>query len=110
GAMVMLAVSAAVTFKTVRLHQPTLQTAPFDQPEFKGREAPVLAGAIVGNSLRALKVIQIVCAVVAVVGVALQCSIWRDHLNGPRASFPNLLRIALIAIPIAILLLDILWL
>ena|GEM_PF-7071471 len=109
GAMVMLAVSAATTFKTVRLYQPQLQLAPFNDPEFQGKQPNVLAGSIVGNSLRGLKAIEIICAVVVVAVLLLQSTLLRNQYSFALVKRWNLLRIALIVLPILILLLDLFW-
>lgn len=86
GAMVMLAVTAAVTFKTVRAQMPdATETA-----------QNMFAGSIVGNVIDALAVIQIVCAAGILVCVAL---LWKRASPG----IANKLRLACIAACIALL-------
>lgn len=82
GAIVMLAVGAPITFRTVRQHQPALQAPPYNQPELADRAAPILAGAVVGNSLRGLSAIQVVCALGAGVTLAWRRVLLRRHAAG----------------------------
>lgn len=109
GALVMLAISAAMTFQTVREYQPTLQQQPFDQPELASRTDAILAGAIVGRSLQGLKWVQIICAVIIVTTLALQLTAFKTYLLKSRSSLFNLVRLILLAIPIVVLMVDILW-
>jgi hypothetical protein len=103
GAIVMLAIAAAVTFKTMRAYDPILQTAPYSAPQLQDRAAPILAGAIVGNSLRVLAVLQVSCAVVIGLCVLAQCAIFAEYLRGGVAGRANLLRLALVILPMALL-------
>jgi hypothetical protein len=103
GAMVMLAVGAPVTFRTVRVHQPTLGLVPYNEPSL-ARDGPnILAGAITGNHLRALSVVQAICAVVTLSCVVLQTTIFKSQV---RAGYANALRSLLIALPACVLVFD----
>jgi hypothetical protein len=106
GAMLMLVIAAAVTFKTVRAHQPTIGVAPYNDPMLAEHHSSILAGGIVGNVLRALSTLQIICAVIVVTAVVLQCTVFADRLAGPVWGAANLLRIALIAVPIVVVAVD----
>jgi hypothetical protein len=103
GAMVMLAVGAPVTFRTVRVHQPVLGLVPYNEPSL-ARDGPnILAGAITGNHLRALSVVQAICAVVTLSCVVLQTTIFQSQV---RAGYANALRSLLIALPACVLVFD----
>jgi len=106
GALVMLAISAAVTFKTVREYQPTLGLAPYSDAALAPDAPGILAGAITGKALRGLAKLQMVCAAVAAVCVLLQCTAFRPMLASGVCGRMNLLRIALVALPIAVLAAD----
>jgi len=106
GAIVMLAVGAAVTFRTVRGMAPTVGVEPFSDPVFAGSAANVLAGAVVANMLGALAWIQGVCAAVVVGCLGVQWVWMRDTVCGGLSGWRNLLRVALIIGPIALLVWD----
>jgi len=94
GALVMLAVAAAITFATVRGMYPQW---PVDQQN-------MLAGGIVGNLIRnGLTTIQVLCAVVVAVCTILQCTVFRDRIA---KGWLNWLRVLLILLPIVILAYD----
>lgn len=109
GAIVMLAISAAATFQTVRAFEPSLHVAPWDQPEHASHAPSVLAGAIVGSSLNGLKVVQVICALIVVVALIAQHTLFRQYLACTVTSVRNLVRLLLVAGPVAILLLNIFW-
>lgn len=109
GAILMLAISAAMTFQTVRTYQPTLDLPPYNQPELASRSDAILAGAIVGRSLQGLKWVQIICATLVVVTLAVQMTAFRSYLLKSRTSLLNITRLGLLAIPVIVLLVDILW-
>lgn len=99
GALVMLAVGAAVTFRTTRAYNPSLP-APYDSPELAGRASQILAGGIVGNMIDALSRVQIICGVVAAVCVLVQMCVFRTALAGRGKSWMNLVRVICIAVPL----------
>lgn len=106
GAMVMLAVGAGITFKTVRDYQPTLHKAPYDDPALADRAAAILAGGIVGNTLKGLAVIQMACAAVVVVSIIAQCTLFARRLRGGATGWLNIARVALVVLPVAVLAAD----
>ncbi len=106
GALVMLAIMAAVTFRTVRELKPSINAPPYNNPALAERAPVIIAGNIVGNSLRALAVLQLICAVMVVMCLILQCSLFADQLRGGVGGWVNLLRVALVVMPIFILALD----
>jgi hypothetical protein len=103
GGMVMLAVGAAITFKTLPEYRPTIGLETYNHPDLRERAPAILAGAVTGNILKALAVIQLVCAGVVVACTVVQCVWFADYLRGGAPGGANLLRIALIALPILIL-------
>lgn len=106
GAVVMLVIAAAITFGTVRQFHPALGLEPYNHPSLVDRAAPILAGSVVGNMLKGLALIQSVCAASVIGCVVLQCTVFREHIQGGMRGWPNLLRVVLIAGPIAILAAD----
>lgn len=109
GAIVMLAISAAAAFQTVRAFDPSLNVAPWDQPALASHAPSVLAGAIVGASLNGLKVVQIICAVIVVIALIAQHTLFRKYLTCKMAGVRNSVRLLLLAVPVAMLLLNIFW-
>lgn len=103
GAMVMLAVGAPVTFKTVRAFKPTLGQVPYNDPSLAADGPNILAGEITGNHLRALSVVQAVCAVMTLGCVVLQTTLFKSQV---RSGYANALRSLLIALPACVLVLD----
>ena len=106
GALVMLAIGAAVTFKTVRHYEPALGLEPYNDPVLAPHAPGILAGAITGNALRSLAVVQMICAAGAAVCVVLQCTVFRGALSNGVGGLANLVRIALVALPIVVLAID----
>ncbi len=102
GCMIMLAVGAAITFKTVKSYEPTIGQARYNHPDLRDRASGILAGGITGNILKALAVIQGICIAVLMICIIVQCTVFADYLAGGVRSAANLLRIALIALPILI--------
>ena len=102
GAMVMLAVAAGLTFKTVREYSPIITTQPYNQRPISEHPA-MLAGAVVGNVLQGLAVICGVCAVVVAVCLVLQYTCFRDRLESAGNSWLGAVRIVLLALPMAVL-------
>lgn len=100
GAMVMLVISAAVTFATVRNYQPVLTAGPGSDPALTDQFSNILAGAIVGRSLSALVILQTICALVAILALVAQATLYRRWLLGKGR---QILRAALIAAPVALL-------
>lgn len=72
GALVMLAVAAAIVFRTSRAMEPVLLQPQFSTPDLVGQSATILAGAIVGNVIQALLKLQLVCAVLLIVAMVYQ--------------------------------------
>ena len=105
GALVMLVIAAGITFATVRSYQPTLRAEPYARLT-DAEPDRVLAGGIVGNVLRGLAVVQVICALALGACLLLQCTILRPHLAVPVGDWRNCLRIALIALPTLVLILD----
>lgn len=105
GALVMMAVGAGVTFKTVRYYQPTVGLEPYNQmPE---QAVPILAGGVVGHQLKGLSVVQQVCALVVVVCLVLQCYVYPDRLSGGVAGWANLARMLLVGLAVGVLIADV---
>ena len=105
GAMVMLAVSAMITFKTVRAYQPTLGLAPYNDPSLAGDAVSILGGAITGRVLVALGLMQTICALMVVSCVVLQATYFKDRFL---QNWSNWIRSVLILLPVLILFLDML--
>jgi hypothetical protein len=109
GAMVMLALTAAATFRAVRDLEPTITVAGY--PAFDDAASPrhgdIIAGAAVGRSLRSLSMLQRLCAFVAVACLVVQTSVLGHHLAGGAWGWPNVLRMILLALPVMILVGDI---
>ena len=103
GAMVMLAVGAPVTFRTVRVHQPALGLVPYNEPSLAADGPNILAGAITGNHLRALSVVQAICAIVTLGCVVLQTTLFKTQV---RPGYANALRSLLVALPACVLVFD----
>lgn len=99
GALVMLAVGAAVTFRTTRSFNPSLPS-PYDSPALADRASQILAGGIVGNMIDALSRVQIVCGVIAAACVLLQAIAFREALANRGRSWMNLVRVICIAVPL----------
>lgn len=109
GAMVMLALAAAATFRAVRSFEPTINApghVAADDPAAP-RHSDIIAGAVVGRSLRSLSMLQRLCAFVAVACLIVQTSVLAHHLAGGAWGWPNVLRMIFIALPVLILLADI---
>lgn len=104
GAMVMLAVTAAITFRTVRDFRPALNGV---------SEEPVsqmIAGGIVGNVLQGLAVISGVCAGVVAVCLVLQFACFRDRLERAGNSWLNAARVVLLLFPIMVFVWNVVYL
>lgn len=106
GGMIMLSVGAAITFRTVKGYEPSIGLARYNHPDLRERAPGILAGGITGNILKALAVIQGICAAVLIACVLVQSTVFADYLSGGTRGAANLLRIALIALPILILGID----
>lgn len=106
GAMLMLVIAATVTFKTVRAHQVTLGAEPYNHPAFAQQADGILAGGIVGNVLKGLGRLQIICAAAVVLAVVLQCTVFADRIPGGVLGAGNLIRVLLILIPVGVLVVD----
>ena len=106
GAMVMLVLTAITVFATVRQFDVSIHAGPYGQGMWEDRATAILAGGIVGNVLRALAVVQVICAASAVACAALQSSVFACRLAGGRRGKANLLRLALLFVPIVILAAD----
>ncbi len=106
GAILMLVVAAATTFRTVREYQPALALEPYNHPELSDRAAPILAGAIVGRTIKGLAVVQAIFAAALAACVLLQCTLFADRVHGGVTGWGNLARVALIALPAIILVID----
>ncbi len=104
GAIVMLVVSAAIIFKTVRGYEPTIQAAPYN--EFPDKAADILAGGTVGQILAGLAVIQLVCAATVLLCAVVQSTVFADRVVGGVTGWLNVLRIALLLGPMVILAAD----
>lgn len=97
GAMVMLGITAVSAFRVLPTFEPSLGVAPFHEPDFEGRAASVLAGAVVNRSLQGLQVIGVVALVVALACVALQYTACRAALTRRGGSKANVARLTLLA-------------
>lgn len=106
GAMVMLVLTAITVFATVRQFDVSINAGPYGDAMWQERAVPILAGGIVGNVLRSLAVVQAICAAAAVACAALQSSVFACRLAGGRRGKANLLRLALLFVPIVILAVD----
>lgn len=109
GAIVMLAIGAATTFQTVRSFEPSLHVSPWNHPELAIKGPSILAGAVVGASLKGLKIVQIICAIVVIAALLAQHTLFRQYLTRQTLSVRNGIRLLLVAIPVSMLLLNIFW-
>jgi hypothetical protein len=101
GALVMLAVAAAITFKTTRQVSPLLVQPEYNLPESAGQGSNILAGLIVGNVIKGLAAVQVICAVLVFAGVAAQGWTARQAIKAwPKL---NRLRVGLLIVPLAAL-------
>jgi uncharacterized membrane protein YhaH (DUF805 family) len=80
GAIVMLIIAAAITFKTTREYQVTIGKAPLSAPAIAAKAPDIMAGAIVGRIIRVLAAVQALCAVTALAAAAAQCTIFRRQI------------------------------
>ncbi len=99
GALIMMAVAAGITFVTVKQYQPTLGAAPYDQLT-DVEPYRILAGGIVGNILHGLAVVQVACALVILVCVSLQVSVYGHQLRRHGRHWANFLRLLLLVFPL----------
>ncbi|MEX0653189.1 MAG: DUF4149 domain-containing protein [Phycisphaeraceae bacterium] len=106
GALVMLVVAAATTFRTLEALVPAAETGAGAASMVSGRG---LAGTVVGETIRGLNVVQMVCGVTALVCLALQVTLFRDRLAGAGRSRVNALRGLLVAGAFAVLLANVFW-
>lgn len=97
GGLVMLAVAAAITFKTSRAAGPVLLQPEYNTPELNGQAANILAGLIVGNVIQGLMVLQFICAGVVLVTMAIQHKTMMPMLK--RRPKLNLARMVLLFVP-----------
>jgi hypothetical protein len=105
GGLVMLAVGAAITFKTAREVAPVLLQPEYNLPEVAGQGGNILAGLIVGNVIKGLTVVQVICAVVVWGAVGAQCWTERERLAGRK--WMNRLRVGLLVVPLLALALSV---
>jgi hypothetical protein len=110
GAMVMLAVSAAITFRTVREFKPMIMAAPYDKGALDDQASKIIAGGIVGNVLGGLAWISGVCAGVVCVCLVLQYSCFRDRLEQRGNSWLAATRVVLLVLPMAVFVWDVAYL
>lgn len=114
GAMIMLAIAAAAVFRTVRSFDPVIGISGYESlapsavsaAEGGNRHADIIAGAAVGRTLRALAKLQVICAVVAVVCLAAQTTVFARALAGGAWGWPNVLRMVFVGLPVLILVAD----
>lgn len=106
GAVVMVVITAATTFQTVRDYQPTLGLEPYNQPGLVDKAAPILAGGIVGNVLGRMAVLELVCGGIALVCVALQCTRYAGRITGGVWGRANVLRVGLLVGAVMLVVLD----
>src|SRR5690348_5023022 len=102
----MLAIAAAVTFRTVRELQPSSNAPPYNAPALAEKAPVIIAGNVVGHTLRALAVLQLICAAIAIACMLLQNSAFAGQIHGGPSHWVNLLRIALIVLPVVIVVVD----
>jgi len=96
GAIVMLAIAAAITFRTVRSHEPTLGAGPYASAALAEQAPEILAGGIVGNVIRGLNVVQAICGIGVGITLLLQCTLFADRLAGGVLGPMNLVRSGLL--------------
>lgn len=107
GSMVMMAIGAAVTFKTLAALGPDISTPPYNHPSFAGRVPAIIAGVVTGRVIQALVIVETICALVIVVCTALQCGVLSDRLIVGRVrSKANYFRLAALAFPIVLLMIE----
>jgi hypothetical protein len=110
GAMVMLAVSAAITFQTVRSYKPMIMAAPYDKGALDAQASNIIAGGIVGNVLGGLAWISGICALVVGVCLLLQYVCFRDRMEQRGNSWLGAARIVLLALPMVVFVWDVKYL
>ncbi len=108
GAMVMLLLTATASFSFVRQHTLIVGVQGYGEP-LKGETATgFIAGGVVGAALSRLMVLQALCAVGVWVCIALQCTRYRRLLDGAITSKRNGARLFLLAVPVGVLLFNVL--
>jgi len=104
GALVMLAIGAAVTFRTVRRYEVTLGLEPFNHEALAAEAPNILAGAITGNALRALGMVQVLCAVMVLGCLVAQATVFARYIA---QSSVNWIRTLCVLVPSIIIVIDI---
>ncbi|MFA9480405.1 DUF4149 domain-containing protein [Phycisphaerales bacterium AB-hyl4] len=113
GALVMLAIAAAITFRTLEEHAFVLQTgllhAAGVEPDHAADAPRIFAGEVVGQIIQGLTWLQAICALVAIACLLLQTTLFRRRLANAGRSRANLLRTLLVVGPALVLLLNVFW-
>ena len=109
GAIVMVGITAATAFRTAPTLDLTVGVAPYSDPAFADEAGVIVAGQIMMRVFSHLSTVQLICAIAAVVCMALQSTVCAGRLLR-RAPVLNMLRMALVLVPTAFVLLDRYWL
>ena len=106
GATGMIAVSAGLTFVTLRQAGPTLTEGPGGNPELAAYTADYLAGNAVNPAFTGLTFIQAGCALILLLVIVLQATLWRDRQIRRGHHWINILRLGAIGAALALFLAD----
>ncbi len=98
GGLIMLAVGAAITFKTSREVGPVLLQPEYNLPEMAGQASNTFAGLIVGNVIKGLTVVQVICAVLVFGALGLQY--WTERKALKARPKLNKVRVVLLLVPL----------
>lgn len=106
GATLMMGLGAGLTFRTLREQPLTLTAGPAARPELADRATDFLAGNVVLAGFGAFTVIQLVCGAVLALALVAQAVWFRDALVAAGRTWPNALRVATIALALALFAFD----
>ncbi|QDU34733.1 hypothetical protein KS4_28070 [Poriferisphaera corsica] len=103
GSLIMLALTAAASFKTLRTYQAIPGIEPYNLPIFANKYPEILAGAVVGQSVEYLTLFQIICAIGTFLALFLNYTINRKQ----NRKLPSFIRTTLYLLTVATLLIHI---
>lgn len=108
GATVMMGLAAGLTFRTIRAQPLILTQGPASAPgtPLAERAHDFLAGNVVNAAFGAFTVVQLVCGVVLLIALVAQLTLFRARLRHAGKTWPNALRVACIALGLALFAVD----
>lgn len=97
GATVLMGAAAGTTFAIARRLQPRFDSGPTATlPDLQPYSAEFFAGDVVNRVFGIHTTVLVACAVIALLALALQHTLWRDRLSNGGRTLVNLLRVALV--------------